>query len=110
MILFVDAQLPEALAAALRSWGYDAAHVRDILPPDCADDAIWHHAAAATGNIIITRGADFVDLAARGVGEPRVIWVRIGNCSNARLIAIFKARLGELLRGLAEGRHLVVLH
>ena len=108
MTLYVDAQLPEALAAALRTWGYDAAHVRAVLPPDCADDAIWHHAGCTSGNIIITCDADFVALAQRGVGEPRVIWVRIGNCSNARLIAIFEARIASLLRDLGS-RRLVTL-
>lgn len=107
MKIFVDAQQPEVLVTMLIELGYDAAHVRTVLPRDVDDATIWAFAARSVRSVIVTRDADFSGLATGKDGEPSVIWLRIGNCSNERLLTVMRDRIAGLIRDLDGGKQIV---
>jgi len=101
----IDAQLPLALAKFLRASGYDALHVHDLGLADSEDPPIWKR-AIRLDEIIITKDEDFVVRRILSIKGPVVVWLRVGNCSNAALLAWFapvwnsihsKLQAGEIL-------------
>jgi predicted nuclease of predicted toxin-antitoxin system len=88
----VDNQLPHALAKLLENLGHHAVHVLDIELGRVDDLTIWAY-AAQNGCTIISKDADFADLALLGRTEARLIWVRIGNCRKSVLLEAFKNAL-----------------
>jgi predicted nuclease of predicted toxin-antitoxin system len=81
----VDAQLPPALATAIRSVGHEADHVADLGLVEAEDEDIWHY-AADHGAVIITKDEDFVIIHRRNAGAVVVVWLRLGNASRQRLL------------------------
>lgn len=110
MKFLVDAQLPPTLAQFIESRGYEARAVRDVGLREADDASIWTFAEVG-GWVLVTKDEDFAErVLARGAG-PRIVWLRIGNCTNRVLLAwlepIFPAVLRELEAGsrILEVRH-----
>jgi predicted nuclease of predicted toxin-antitoxin system len=82
----LDAQMPPALARWLQEQGHEAQAVREVGLRDAEDGAIWMH-AKQSGTIIVTKDEDFAVRAQRDPSGPVVVWLRVGNCSNAALRA-----------------------
>jgi predicted nuclease of predicted toxin-antitoxin system len=86
VLFLVDAQLPPALAAALRDAGYEALHVGELDLLGATDRRIWDEAVSRSA-VLVTKDSDFATLrVARDFG-PTILWVRIGNTNNRTLIA-----------------------
>ncbi len=103
MTVWLDAHLSPALAAWLSStFGVNAIAVRDFGLREATDERIFA-AAKVSGAVVMTKDADFVDLAERLGTPPQVVWLRCGNTANAELrktLAIeFPAVLGRLSAG-----------
>lgn len=107
MRFLIDQQLPPVLAETLRAAGHDAVHVRDLGLSAAADTAIWNEARRDNA-VVIRRDEDFVALT-RSPGGARVIWIRLGNCTNASLLAAIEASWTEILGRLGAGDTLVEL-
>jgi predicted nuclease of predicted toxin-antitoxin system len=101
----VDQQLPRALAGWLRARGCEGVHVKD-LGLQHADDAVIWAEAIRLGASIITKDEDFSLIVRAGEGAS-VVWLRFGNCSNARLFALLDASWLGIVAALAEGEKLV---
>jgi predicted nuclease of predicted toxin-antitoxin system len=86
----LDQQLPRRLAAWITTQGHEAVTIRELGMERAEDRGIWREAAARQA-VIITKDEDF-SVILRASPGPQVIWVRLGNCSNNRLLA----RIGEL--------------
>lgn len=85
MKFLIDAQLPPALAHLIKSLGHEAVHVEDAGILRSMDQEIWAYAVANT-RAIITKDEDFKNLLLfASTQKTPVVWVRIGNCSNAAL-------------------------
>jgi predicted nuclease of predicted toxin-antitoxin system len=80
----VDAQLPPALARWLCEVGCDAQAVRELGLREADDNVIWQH-AEANGCIIVTKDEDFAVRVQATQRGPDVVWLRVGNTSNAAL-------------------------
>lgn len=102
----VDAQLPPALARKIAALGHEAAHVLDVGLLECSDRQIWDY-AVTNGAVIITKDEDFAIRASVSKAPPPIVWVRIGNCPNARLLAWFEAELPAVIAALGSGTSLV---
>jgi predicted nuclease of predicted toxin-antitoxin system len=105
----VDNQLPHALAKLLENLGHHAVHVLDIELGRVDDLTIWAY-AAQNGCTIISKDADFADLALLGRTEARLIWVRIGNCRKSVLLEAFKNALKTIEQELEAGETLIELY
>lgn len=103
MRFVVDAQLPPALAAWIRRRGHDADHVFD-LGMERADDAAIAAWAVDAQAVVVTKDDDFGRL---GQGQLRIVWIRLGNASNAALIAAVAPLWDEICAQLAGGARIV---
>ena len=106
MRFIVDAQLPPALAQALRSAGCDVAAVRDIGLREARDPVLWKYALQHQA-AIITKDEDFVDRSLQSENPPHVIWLRVGNTSNRALLAWLMPLWPEIMRRVTLGERLI---
>lgn len=103
----VDAQLPPALASALRDAGYDVQAVREIGLRDAEDSEIWAYALENHAGII-TKDQDFADRSIMAQGTPVIIvWLRIGNTSNQALLSWLLPLWPTILDRIESGDRLV---
>jgi predicted nuclease of predicted toxin-antitoxin system len=107
MIVWVDAQLPPALATWLReTFGIDAVAVRDVGLREAADEEIFQAARAANA-VVVTKDADFIALVERLGPPPQIVWVTCGNTSNARLREVSSRAWPDAQALLEKGEPLV---
>lgn len=106
-MIWLDAQLSPILALSIthnlevEAWG-----IRDRDLRDATDERIF--AAAREANVVfITKDKDFAEMLKRLGAPPKVIWLRYGNTSEARLKEIFSKHLADALGLLDSGESLV---
>ena len=109
MRFLIDNQLPRALARLLVDLGHQAVHVLDVELAQIDDHALWAY-AAQHGFVIISKDADFVDLALLDPGRVQLVWVRIGNCRKSALLKAFKSALSTIEQELNSGEILIELY
>jgi predicted nuclease of predicted toxin-antitoxin system len=85
MKLLLDQNISYRLIERIKSVFSDVYHVKDIGLIDANDYAIFMEARAARFNAIFTLDADFHYLWQQYGAPPKVIWLRVGNCSTAFL-------------------------
>ena len=105
MRLRVDAKLPPGLARWLSITGHTCVHVNDLGLAAATNDGIGTRARNARA-VIWSKDAHF---AYRALGRPRpqVVWLRLGNTTNAALQARLAPHLHEIETALAEGEVLI---
>lgn len=103
----IDQQLPPALAAWLRDQSVDAIHVRD-LDMSQAPDAVIVAWAEENDAVVISRDDDFIRLV-RASPVARLVWVRLGNCTNASLLEAFRTAWPQIRSRIEAGERLVEL-
>jgi predicted nuclease of predicted toxin-antitoxin system len=108
MKLLVDNQLPVLLAHYLRERGHECVHVLDIGLDEADDSDVWVR-CLTEGRVLVSKDEDFVFLASRPRDAGRLIWVRLGNCRNAALIAAFERALDGLVHAFEAGQRIVEL-
>ncbi|MCE0521953.1 MAG: DUF5615 family PIN-like protein [Methylacidiphilales bacterium] len=106
MKFLIDAQLPPALARALRENGYEVQAVRELGLREAEDDAIWDYALANQA-VIITKDQDFADRLLSGGTAPIIVWLRIGNTSNRTLFAWLLPLWPDILSHIQSGDKLI---
>jgi predicted nuclease of predicted toxin-antitoxin system len=107
MIVWVDAQLSPAIAPWLsETFGVEAYSLRDLGLRDATDREIFLAARGADA-VVMTKDHDFALLQDQLGTPPKVIWLRCGNTSNARLKEILVASFPRV-RTLLEGEETLV--
>jgi predicted nuclease of predicted toxin-antitoxin system len=89
MKLLFDEHLSRKLVTRLADIYPSASHMIFHGLEHTEDTAIWNFAAAQE-YIIVTKDADFNDLAALHGPPPRVIWLQVGNCTTATIEEILR--------------------
>ena len=84
----IDNQLSAKLAAYLSARGHDCSHILDRGMDEADDVEVWR-VADREQRVLISKDEDFIFLANRPGDTGRLVWVRLGNCRNAALIAAF---------------------
>ncbi len=82
--------------------------MKELQLEGASDTTLWTEAGLRSV-VIVTRDADFSTPRLTRQSRPPVVWVRIGNCSAAELVAKFMSVLPELQARLKEGELLVEL-
>lgn len=100
MLLF-DENLAARLAIHLARIYPQCAHVADRGLAGASDQAIWRH-ARDHGFVIVTKDEDFHRLSVLYGMPPKVIWIRLGNCSTADIARLLDNRQIEINRFIAD--------
>lgn len=107
MILWVDAQLSPALAPWLAErFGVQAFSVQHLGHRDSTDARIFE-AARDAGAVVMTKDTDFLRLLEQHGPPPRVLWVTLGNTSNARMREVLERTFSRAAELLESGESLV---
>ena len=84
MKLFFDENLSPALVSRLADLFPDSLHVRDVGMKATIDPNVWDY-AKDNDLMIVSKDADMHDLSLIYGNPPKVIWVRLGNCSTSQV-------------------------
>jgi predicted nuclease of predicted toxin-antitoxin system len=98
--LFFDEQLSEALCTLLSDVFPDSRHVRLEGVGGAADVVLWE-LAAASGCLLVTKDEDFHRLSIVRGAPPKVIWIRLGNCSTEDIARLLRLNV-DLIRQFAD--------
>ena len=96
MKLLFDENLSPRLAGALADIYPDSAHVHQCGLGSTDDAQIWQY-AKDNGFTIVSKDSDFQHRALLLGHPPKVVWLRLGNCSTASVAALLCARQADLL-------------
>jgi predicted nuclease of predicted toxin-antitoxin system len=89
--LLFDENLAPSLVAALTDIYPQSVHVRDLGLKSSPDLMVWEY-AAKMGYIIVSKDADFRQRSFLYGPPPKVIWIRLGNCSTRQIAELFRKR------------------
>jgi predicted nuclease of predicted toxin-antitoxin system len=99
LIFLVDAQLPPSLAEALRQAGCQAIHLIDLGLLAATDEQIWVEAISRSA-VLVTKDRDFALRGAASTDGPAILWVRVGNTSNRKLIELALGALPKIIEAV----------
>jgi predicted nuclease of predicted toxin-antitoxin system len=99
LLFLVDAQLPPLLAEALRQAGCEAVHVIDLGLQAATDQQIWDEAISRSA-VLATKDRDFALRRAATNDGPAILWVRVGNTSNRKLIELVLRALPAIIAAI----------
>ena len=83
MKLLFDENLAPRLAVALSNLYPGSIHIRDCGLRGAPDIDVWQY-ARENGFAIVSKDSDFAQRSFLQGGPPKVIWLRIGNCTTTR--------------------------
>ncbi len=99
--LLFDENLSSRLVEALADIYPDSAHVEQVGLRGAPDLAVWEH-ARIHGQVLVTRDEDFHRLSVVRGFPPKVVWIRVGNCTTPEVAALLRARAVEVTAFLAD--------
>jgi predicted nuclease of predicted toxin-antitoxin system len=89
--LLFDQNLSPRLTERLVDVFPGASHVSLCGLERATDDDVWSY-ARANGFTIVTKDADFGDLGVIRGFPPKVVWLRLGNCTTRQIEAVLRAQ------------------
>jgi len=96
MKLLFDENLSPRLPRLLAALFPGSAHVRDCGLKGFADEEIWGY-ARANDFVIVSKDSDFYQRSLVFGPPPKLVWIRIGNCTRNDLLRIITTRQQDLL-------------
>jgi len=94
--IWLDAQLSPVLANWIRAtFKVRCFPVRDLGRTDMYDEVLFAK-AKEEADMLITKDVDIVHLLKRFGPPPKVVWLRMGNTSNARMKELFTQRWADI--------------
>jgi predicted nuclease of predicted toxin-antitoxin system len=83
------------LVGALAELYPGSVHISDVGLLGAADISIWQH-AGANGFVLVSKDEDFHRLSVLSGPPPKVIWLRMGNCSTEQIIELLREMRDEI--------------
>jgi predicted nuclease of predicted toxin-antitoxin system len=96
-MLLLDENIAARLVSSLAELYPGCAHVGDCGLAGASDLAIWQHARDRS-LVIVSKDEDFQRLSVLYGAPPKVIWLRLGNCSTADISNLLISRRAEIER------------
>ena len=87
MRLLLDQNVSARLLGPLSALFPGSGHVRLLGLAEAADKAIWEY-AATHGFTIVSKDSDFRQMSFARGAPPKVIWIRLGNCTTEALATV----------------------
>ena len=104
MKLLFDENLSPRLVLAIADLFPGSRHVEDCGLLSEPDQQVWRY-ALENGFAIVTKDSDFAGMSRLLGSPPKVIWLRVGNCTTSRaefLISNLRSRIQDFLTRGAE--------
>ena len=101
MKLLYDQNLSFKLVQRLAEEFPGSAHVRDSGLDHASDDEVWAY-ARTNDFVIATKDTDFHQRCFLYGPPPKVVWLRLGNCSTATVENVLRSRSAEVADFLAD--------
>ena len=101
MRLLFDQNLSDRLPLRLNDLYTDAVHVAMVGLERASDVDVWRY-ARDHDCVIVTKDADFRDLSLLHGFPPRVVWLRIGNCSTLEIEQLLRRSHGTIAAFVSE--------
>jgi len=101
MKLLFDENLSPKLPRLLAQQFPESLHVRDCGLKGFSDEMIWIY-ARVQGFTIVSKDADFYQRSVLYGYPPKIVWLRIGNCTRADLINLLENYREEIFRFVAD--------
>ncbi|MGD2122642.1 MAG: DUF5615 family PIN-like protein [Gemmatimonadota bacterium] len=95
MKLLLDENLSPDLVQALSHDYPGSAHVRDLGLQSATDQAVWER-ARTDGYTVVSKDSDFRQMSFLFGAPPKVVWIRLGNCSTADILTLLRDRRAVL--------------
>jgi predicted nuclease of predicted toxin-antitoxin system len=95
MKLLLDQNLSHRLVRAVADVYPDCQHVRNIGLREAADTQVWNY-ARNNGYTIVSKDSDFYQRSLALGFPPKVIWVRLGNCSTVAIEQLLREHVATL--------------
>jgi len=95
MKFLFDQNLSPRLVGQLAAEFPGSIHVRDVGMAASPDPDLWAF-AAANDLAIVSKDVDFQHRAMLYGHPPKVVWIRLGNCTTAAVAALLRARLTDI--------------
>ncbi|HEX7569682.1 MAG TPA: DUF5615 family PIN-like protein [Verrucomicrobiae bacterium] len=96
MKLLFDENLSPKLPGLLAAKFPGSQHVRELGLKGRTDEEIWHH-AGTNGFAIVSKDKDFYQRAVLFGVPPKFIWLGLGNCTRADLLALIQRHEPDML-------------
>ena len=97
MLLLFDEQLSEELSDLLQDVFPDSLHVRQIGAGGSPDGRVWQ-LAGERGCVLVTKDEDFHRLSVLRGAPPKVVWIRIGNCTTQDIARLLRGHRADIRR------------
>jgi predicted nuclease of predicted toxin-antitoxin system len=94
--LLLDQNLSHRLCATLRQEAFSCVHVRDLGLERADDETIWNF-ARQEGYVIVSKDEDFHQRSFLHGHPPKVVWLRVGNCSTDDIAKVIRLHLADLV-------------
>lgn len=95
MKLLLDNNLSPRLIERLDDLSPDSSHVNLLGLASASDIEVWN-TARERGYCLVSKDSDFNDLVAARGFPPKVIWLRIGNCTTTQIEVLIRASYEEI--------------
>lgn len=93
--LLLDENLSARLTRDLNNQFPGSTHVTSLGLGGASDRAIWER-AAADDLLLVTKDDDFHRLSVLFGPPPKVIWIRLGNCTTADIAQLLRRRSEDI--------------
>lgn len=101
MKLLLDENLSPRLVETLSDLYPGSAHVHHLGLGAADDREIWDH-ARLQGFAIVSKDADFAERSVLETNPPKIIWLKIGNCSTVEVNQVLHAHSAAIREFLEE--------
>ena len=95
MKFLFDENLPPRLPRLLADLFPDSLHVRDVGMKATGDPIVWDY-AKDNDFMIVSKDADMHDLSLVFGNPPKVVWIRLGNCSTRQVEELLRRDFGVI--------------
>lgn len=102
MRLLFDEQLAEELCDLLRDAFPESHHVRLLGRGGVSDDSVWQ-LAVEHRCVLVTKDEDFHRLSVLRGAPPKVVWIRLANCTTAEIASLLLEYRSDIQRFVDQG-------
>jgi predicted nuclease of predicted toxin-antitoxin system len=100
--LLPDENLSPRLIAAIANLYPGTKHVEAVGLMSATDDEVWRF-AASNDFAIVSKDSDFSERSVLEGSPPKVIWLRVGNCTTEHIADVLRAQSENIHRFLLSG-------